>query len=382
MKTLICLTLAVSALASPALTFAQTISGQLTRAQVRADIVRVEQAGYRPGSGDNDYPVEIQAAEAKIAEADGENISIGENRAPVQFRGAELRIFPRQSPLDMSQLRRRDPGMLARPIACDEEPYRARRESDARAGPEGRAPAAVLQEIDDQTRRDSGAESHARENDAVRDASLGRRNPRGNDAVCRGVNYSLPDAEREANRNEDRQQRGQLNREQCDQDSENRPPHDAKREDEPRPETIGNASTRSLKQGVPEHEGAQDITKLDIGEVKFFFNRAAGDGEVYTIEISDRRNNEHPADQDPSEHFLCSIAVGANRNAALHWLQGRVYVRLRFKRLTASAAVRSASAATMEASASTAATVETTAATRGVTARWSRVAAGRSRGAT
>src|SRR6202166_4306204 len=70
MKTLICLTLAVSALASPALTFAQTTSDQLTRAQVRADIVRVEQAGYRPGSGDNDYPVEIQAAEAKIAEQD------------------------------------------------------------------------------------------------------------------------------------------------------------------------------------------------------------------------------------------------------------------------------------------------------------------------
>jgi hypothetical protein len=71
MKTLICLTLAVSALASPALTFAQTISGQLTRAQVRADIVRVEQAGYRPGGNDNDYPVEIEAAEAKIAAQDG-----------------------------------------------------------------------------------------------------------------------------------------------------------------------------------------------------------------------------------------------------------------------------------------------------------------------
>ena len=71
MKTLICLTLAVSALASPALTFAQTPSGQLTRAQVHADLIRVEQAGYRPGGGDNDYPVEIQAAEAKIAAQDG-----------------------------------------------------------------------------------------------------------------------------------------------------------------------------------------------------------------------------------------------------------------------------------------------------------------------
>ncbi|SOE95644.1 protein of unknown function [Burkholderia sp. D7] len=71
MKTRICLTPAVSALASPALTFAQTPSGQLTRAQVRADLIRVEQADYRPGGGDNDYPVEIQAAETKIAEQDG-----------------------------------------------------------------------------------------------------------------------------------------------------------------------------------------------------------------------------------------------------------------------------------------------------------------------
>jgi len=70
MKTLISLTLAVSALASPALTFAQTPSGQLTRAQVHADLIRVEQAGYRPGGGDDDYPVEIQAAEAKMAEQD------------------------------------------------------------------------------------------------------------------------------------------------------------------------------------------------------------------------------------------------------------------------------------------------------------------------
>jgi Domain of unknown function (DUF4148) len=69
MKTLICLTLAISALASPALTFAQTASGQLTRAQVRADLIRLEQAGYSPSSGDDPhYPDDIQAAEAKIAQ--------------------------------------------------------------------------------------------------------------------------------------------------------------------------------------------------------------------------------------------------------------------------------------------------------------------------
>jgi hypothetical protein len=67
MKPLIFLTLAVSALASPILTSAQTSSGELTRAQVEAQVVCIEHAGYRPGGSDNDYPVEIQAAEAKLA---------------------------------------------------------------------------------------------------------------------------------------------------------------------------------------------------------------------------------------------------------------------------------------------------------------------------
>jgi len=75
MKALVCLTFSVSALTSPTLTFAQATSGQLTRAQMRADIVRVAQAGCHPGGGDNDYPVEIQAAEAKIAEQDGARLA-------------------------------------------------------------------------------------------------------------------------------------------------------------------------------------------------------------------------------------------------------------------------------------------------------------------
>ncbi|WP_433706588.1 DUF4148 domain-containing protein [Paraburkholderia sacchari] len=40
----------------------------LTRAQVRAELVDLENAGYHPGDGDStDYPVEIQAAEARVA---------------------------------------------------------------------------------------------------------------------------------------------------------------------------------------------------------------------------------------------------------------------------------------------------------------------------
>jgi len=39
----------------------------LTRAQVKADLVRVEQAGYRPGEDRVNYPEDIQAAEARVA---------------------------------------------------------------------------------------------------------------------------------------------------------------------------------------------------------------------------------------------------------------------------------------------------------------------------
>src|SRR3954465_14872448 len=66
-KILVSLAVAVSALAAPALSFAQS-NGPLTRAEVRADLVRVEQAGYNPAvASDPHYPDDIQAAEAKIA---------------------------------------------------------------------------------------------------------------------------------------------------------------------------------------------------------------------------------------------------------------------------------------------------------------------------
>jgi hypothetical protein len=78
MKTLVCFTLAASALLSPALSFAQASSAPLTRAQVRADLIRVEQAGYNPSAGDDvHYPADIQAAEAKLAAQDASRLATG-----------------------------------------------------------------------------------------------------------------------------------------------------------------------------------------------------------------------------------------------------------------------------------------------------------------
>ena len=65
-KMLAGLVLAAATLGAPVLRFAQS-TAPLTRAEVRADLVRVEQAGYTPSSNDINYPADIQAAEAKIA---------------------------------------------------------------------------------------------------------------------------------------------------------------------------------------------------------------------------------------------------------------------------------------------------------------------------
>jgi hypothetical protein len=69
MKALICTTLAL-VLAAPAISFAQTTDQPVTRAQVRADLVQLENAGWRPNSQDAYYPSDIQAAEARVHSGD------------------------------------------------------------------------------------------------------------------------------------------------------------------------------------------------------------------------------------------------------------------------------------------------------------------------
>jgi hypothetical protein len=43
----------------------------LSRAQVRAELVQLENAGYNPGAKDNRYPEKLQAAEAKVSKEQG-----------------------------------------------------------------------------------------------------------------------------------------------------------------------------------------------------------------------------------------------------------------------------------------------------------------------
>lgn len=71
MKSLIQAVVVATALAAPVAVFAQS-NAPLTRAQVRAELVQLEKAGYQPAASDNTtYPVQIQAAEAKVAAQNG-----------------------------------------------------------------------------------------------------------------------------------------------------------------------------------------------------------------------------------------------------------------------------------------------------------------------
>lgn len=55
-------------LLAPAVSLAQPTNAPLTREQVLADLVRLEQAGYNPAvAEDAQYPADIQAAEARAA---------------------------------------------------------------------------------------------------------------------------------------------------------------------------------------------------------------------------------------------------------------------------------------------------------------------------
>lgn len=60
-----------AALAIPAASsFAQ--SQPVTRAQVKAELVQLERAGYNPAMDRATYPAQIQAAEAKVAAENGQ----------------------------------------------------------------------------------------------------------------------------------------------------------------------------------------------------------------------------------------------------------------------------------------------------------------------
>jgi Domain of unknown function (DUF4148) len=81
MKSLIKAVAIAAVLAAPVASFAQSNQQPLTRAEVRQQLIQVEQAGYNPAmANDNNYPADIQAAEAKVQ---AQNPAVAQTQQPV-----------------------------------------------------------------------------------------------------------------------------------------------------------------------------------------------------------------------------------------------------------------------------------------------------------
>ncbi|MGF6723603.1 hypothetical protein P3T43_002958 [Paraburkholderia sp. GAS41] len=64
-------------IAAPVASFAQS-NQPLTRAEVRNQLIQLEKAGYNPGANDDaTYPVDIQAAEARVAAQNAATSGVG-----------------------------------------------------------------------------------------------------------------------------------------------------------------------------------------------------------------------------------------------------------------------------------------------------------------
>ncbi|QGZ64187.1 DUF4148 domain-containing protein [Paraburkholderia acidisoli] len=64
--------------AAPALSFAQAQdnNGPVTRAEVKSQLIQLEQAGYNPATAnDSNYPSDIQAAEARVSQQQGQGLA-------------------------------------------------------------------------------------------------------------------------------------------------------------------------------------------------------------------------------------------------------------------------------------------------------------------
>jgi hypothetical protein len=78
-KSLFSALLLASALAAPSLAFAQDNNAPVTRAEVRAQLIQLEQAGYSPANNDRYYPEDIQAAQARV---NASNAMMGQGYGP------------------------------------------------------------------------------------------------------------------------------------------------------------------------------------------------------------------------------------------------------------------------------------------------------------
>ena len=155
-------------------------------------------------------------------------------------------------------------------------------------------------DVIDKRRSNACAESHARENKAVRHAAFRSRNPAGHHRIRSRVYDRFADAQAEAYNNKGRQQARHAGRNDRNHHSENSPPDHAQHENQARANAISKASGGSLKKSIAKQESSEYPAQVSVVQFELVRDSPFGNGQIDPIQIRHSADKENPKDQNPS----------------------------------------------------------------------------------
>lgn len=140
-------------------------------------------------------------------------------------------------------------------------------------------------EVGDQRRSEAGTRANTGENPPIRDSTLAKWNPPCDELVRSRIDHGLPRTEQESDRNKCVERASDIRGYQRCEAGENPPPEDSKREHTAGAKTIGQSSSRSLKEGIAGQHRTDDFPKLHLGQPISVDDGPARDGKIDAIQI-------------------------------------------------------------------------------------------------
>lgn len=89
------LTVVLASLAAPSAVYAQTATHHVTRAQIQAELVQLEHAGYKPSKAR--YPDDIQAAEKRVESQQNDQAHVRTAIGGIESSGSQSGFHPSHS---------------------------------------------------------------------------------------------------------------------------------------------------------------------------------------------------------------------------------------------------------------------------------------------
>ncbi len=248
---------------------------------------RLLQVGRQPRE------VEVEAVRlGEVHQAERDDVPVGED--PGQPPRVEAMGMVLQSPrFDVFALGLADGRVIGRLVSEPSVPCPGPGEAHQAEDREDRAPAHDHQQGADQHRRQAAAEVCAGEEDPLRGAAFGCREPAGDDLRCVRERAGLAHAEQEP----DQEQRRVVERRRR-RDREARPPDYDPRQDPPGADPVAPGPGRHLEQRVRERERAEDEAHLDRAQPEVRLDLAARPGDADAIQVG------HPRQRDGERQHL------------------------------------------------------------------------------